>query len=183
MIDYRITKADDKILTKMWLDNRQLIQILNEKMYWSKIIKATREVKIETESPEYKEFIKAYRELNNKGSYDSRIVSKYHKAIKETPHKEIMENLRQYKLYLEVSNKLKYALQVWTYLNRNSYKDTWDIVEDMSKKFVNDIFKEKELNSDEISYMNTEISAYELKHKKEVTDWVVRNIIEVRLNK
>ena len=185
MYEYKTKKwALNTLLEEMYWDGYRLAHFDKETQYsiWDKEIKRTNNAIIEKESPEYLEFIKAYRKINNKWSYDNRLIAKYHKVIKKTPHKNIIENLKDYKLFLEV-NKTRKSLQAWPYLSGSRYLDKWEVVSDMSKKFVNDIYKEKELNKDEISYMNTEIDAYELKHKKEVTDWVVRNIIEVRLNK
>ncbi len=61
------------------------------------------------------------------------------------PHNKIMENLKDYKLFLEV-NKERNPLQVSTYLNQKRYKDKWEIVRDVSRKWINDIYKEKNLN-------------------------------------
>ena len=73
-------------------------------------------------------------------------------------------------MYLEVKKKQDYALMAQTYINQARYKDKWEIVEDMSKKFINNIYKEKELNTSEIEFMNAEIKRYEAKHNREVTD-------------
>ena len=66
---------------------------------------------------------------------------------------------------------------VSTYLNQYRFLEKHEIIQDMSRKFINDIYKELDLNSTVIDNVNTEISAYEAKHKREVTDGVVRNII------
>jgi hypothetical protein len=138
-------------------------------IFYREVKRKAPETKIDKESPEWKEFIKAYRDINNNGSYDKRLISKYHKVIKETPHKQIMENLKDYKKFLQV-NKTRNPLQAPTYINQERYMDTWEVIKDVSRKFINDIYKEKDLNADEIDNINTEISAYELKHKREVTN-------------
>ena len=38
----------------------------------------------------------------------------------------------------------------------------------MSKKWINDIYKDRELLAPEIDMINTEISAWEIKHKQEI---------------
>jgi hypothetical protein len=64
-----------------------------------------------------------------------------------------------------------------SYINQARYLDQWEIVEDMSRKFINDIFKELNLTDYEIQNTLTEIQAYEIKHKREVSDYNVRSII------
>ena len=81
-----------------------------------------------------------------------------------------MANLEDYTTYLEVKKKKDYALMAQTYINQERYNDEWEIIEDMCRKYINEIYKEKKLSADEISNMNTEIQAYEVKHNREVTD-------------
>ena len=183
MIEYRIIKSNYKVLPELWKENWQLLVIDNWNMIFSRTIKQTREVTIDKESPEWLEFIKTYRAINNNGSYDKRLIKKYHEVIKETPHIEIMDNLKDYKLHLEVTKKQKFALQVWTYLNKASYKNTWEIVKDVSKKWINDIYKERKLTAPEIDMINTEISAWETKQNQEIRSWVVYNMIKDLINK
>ena len=87
-----------------------------------------------------------------------------------------MQNLQDYKLFLEV-NKTRPPVQVWTYLNQKRYLDTWEVVKDQSRKFINDIFKEMNLTAEEIDNVQTEIQAYEKKHNKEVSAYNVRSLI------
>jgi len=179
MYEYKLIKLNNSALPKLWKEWRELTSIYNEIMYFKKHIRATREVKIDKESKESKEwleYITAYRKVNNNWSYDKRLIKKYHEVIEETPHKDIMENLKEYKLFLEV-NKTRNPLQAWPYLNGRRYLDTWEIVKDQSRKFINDIFKELELTAEEIDNVKLEIKAYETKHNKEVTDWNVRSLI------
>ena len=93
-----------------------------------------------------------------------------------------MDNLNDYKLFLEV-NKSRSPLQVTTYINQKRYLDNWEIIKEQSRKFVNDIFKEKQLNADEIEFMTKEIETYEKTQNREATDYNVRAIIKKYLNK
>jgi hypothetical protein len=62
-IDYRITKSNDKILPDMGKDNRQLIQILDNKMYWSKPVKKTVTKKNHEPTNEFLEFRDRYKTI------------------------------------------------------------------------------------------------------------------------
>ena len=183
MYEHKIIKSSDKAIWILQKENWELCAIDSGKMYFKKQVKATREVKIDKPSKEWLEFIKLYREINNNWSYDTRLIKKYHEVIKQTPHDDILTNLKDYKLHLEVTKKQKFALQVWTYLNKASYKNTWEIVKDMSKKWINDIYKDRELLAPEIDMINTEISAWEIKHKQEIRSWVVNEMIKQLINK
>lgn len=183
MIEYRITKSDDRILHQMGLNNWQLISISEGKMYWSKKKVQRKSVKEIKDTNEWLEFRDLYKTIKNNGLSNATLKDNYNKLVEQWLHETVMWNLVEYKKYLEVKKKKEFALMASTYINQARYKDDWDIIEDLSRKFINDIFKEKDLNSDEIDNITTEISAYELKHKREVTDWVVRNMIELLLNK
>lgn len=129
------------------------------------------------------EFRALYKQIKDSWLSNPTLIVKYNKLCKEWLHSKIMENLKDYKIYLEATKKKDYALMASSYINQSRYNDKWEIVKDMSKKFINDIFKEKELNADEQDYIMSEVKNYEFKHHREVTDGVVRNMIELLLNK
>lgn len=182
-IEYKITTHDDRVLRQFWKDGWQLIQILDWKMYWSRELKQTKTPIKWKETKERKEFIEFYRKnITNKWSYWDPVIRKYEIALESTPHKTIMDNLKDYKLFLEI-NKTRPPLQVTTYINQKRYFDKWEIVKDMSRKFINDIFKEKQLNADEIEFMTKEIETYEKTQNREASDYNVRAIIKKYLNK
>lgn len=167
------------ILEEMYNTGRRLAYFDKETSYsiWDREIKKTREVKVDKESPEYLEFIKQYRKINNNGSYDTRLIKKYHDAIKEKPHKEIMQNLEDYKKHLKAFDKP--ALQVWTYLNRKGYLETWQIVKvDFSKAWIDNLCKERWYSAEFIEHLVLTVKARETKNNKEVTAWVLENLID-----
>ena len=177
MIKYRIIKANDEALTIMWEENWELVSISDWKMYFKKKIIWTKSIKLDEVSPEYTEFIKAYRKINTNWSYDERLIAKYHKALEEVSHTDIMKNIEEYKLFLEV-NKERPPLQVSSYINQKRYKDKWEIIKDVSRKWLNEIFQERWLNANEIEILNWEIKGWEDKWKKEIRRWVVYEMIK-----
>jgi len=56
-----------------------------------------------------------------------------------------------------------------TYINQARYKDKWEIVEDQSKKFLNDLFMDRKLEKTIIDNIMLEINKWEEKQKKEIT--------------
>jgi len=165
------------MLKNMWEDNWSWQQ---DKFWLSIFYKEVKKIKKAIswkETKERLEFITYYRKnITNKWSYWDSLIRKYELTIKDYKHEFIMENLKDYKKFLEVY-KTRAPLQVWSYLNWNRYMDTWDIIEDKSRKFINDIFKEMDLEQVTIDNVLTEIQAYEKKHNKEVTDYNVRSLI------
>lgn len=148
-------------------------------MYFKKkvISKKETEKKLENAWPEYTEFIKTYRSINTKWSYDDRLIIKYNNILKEYKHINIMNNLSDYKKHLEAFNKP--PLQVWTYLNQKRFLDNWEIVKvDFVHKWIDDLFKQRNIPQNIIDPVLTEISLWEAKHKgKELTIWTLENMI------
>ena len=183
MIEYRITTHNDKILNEFWKEDWQLIQILDNKMYWSRVVKKTITSSIWEKTKEWIEFRDKYKTIKNSWLSANSLIVKYNKLCKEWLHSKVMANLEDYVTYLEVKKKKDYALMAQTYINQERYKDEWEIIEDMSRKFINDIFKEKKLNADEIEFMTKEIEVYEKTQNREASDFNVRSIIKKYLNK
>ena len=165
MIEYRITVHDDKILKTMWSESRQLIQIINGKMYWSKQIKKTVTKKNHEPTKEFLEFRERYNTIKKNWLYDQSLIKNYNECVSKWLHKDIMANLESYITYLEVTDKKDYALMATTYINRKRYLDEWVVVKDLSRKRIDDLFKQRELNPDVISNVLTEIDAREAKNK------------------
>jgi len=134
-------------------------------MIFSKEEKKTINITIDKPTPEWEEFIKLFRNINPKWSYDKTLIRKYHKAIKEHSHKLIMDNLTNYKLYLEVKKTIPPDM-VSTYLNQNRFLDKYEVIQDLSRKFINDIFIERKLNKEQIDNALSEINAWGNKTKK-----------------
>jgi hypothetical protein len=82
-----------------------------------------------------------------------------------------MANLESYITYLEVTEKKAYALMPTTYISKKRYLDEWVVVKDLSRKRIDDLFKQRELDSYIISNVMTEIDCREVKNKpKEITN-------------
>jgi len=180
MIKYRVIKTNYKALEKLWEDNWQLICIDNDKMIFSKKVtsKSDRDKKQAIKTKEFIEFSNLYKTLKPNWLSSDSLIKKYNQLVEQWLHNKIMLNLNQYKKYIEVKRKQDYVLMASTYINKARYEDEWEIVEDMSKKWINDVFIEKWLTSDVIDNVLTEISAWETKNKpKELTNWVLENII------
>ena len=177
MIEYRITKHNDSILTKMWEENRKLITIFDNKMYFSKSIKSINNKKIYEPTVEFIEFRDRYRKIKKNWLYDQSLIKNYNECVEKWWHKKIMENLENYIKYLEVSKKMEFALMATTYINRKRYLDEWNIVKDMSRNWMNIILREKEFESDIIENIMSEVKVWEAKQKKEMSQWVFENII------
>jgi len=79
-----------------------------------------------------------------------------------------MNNLKQYKLYLEI-HKNRPPLQPATFINQNRFLDDWDIVEDISRKWLYELFKERNLKVDVIDNVISKINKRENSMKKEVS--------------
>lgn len=183
MYEHKIIKANDKAILVLQKDKWWLCAIANWKMYFKRAITRTNKKSIWEKNKEWLEFKNIYKDIKNSWLSNNILIVKYNKLCDEWLHKEIIENLKQYKIYLEATKKKDYALMAQTYINQERHKDEWEVIKDFSKKFINDIYKEKKLNAEEISNINIEVQAWEVKQNREITDWIVRNIINIRLNK
>ncbi len=183
MIVYRVIKKDIYALPKLWKEWWIMSWVDNDYMYFYKEIKETkkrsREEKEAIKTPERKEFFDLYKTIKSNGLSDDKLIHKYNKLVAEWLHDKIILNVKQYKTYLEVKKKKEFALMAQTYLNQARYNDKWEIIEDTSKKFINDIFEERKLNKTQIDNCLTEISNWEYKNKpREITTGITNNIID-----
>lgn len=187
MIQYKKHKTPDnikeyfEILKKEWEDNYEFVMekfwylIFSKKVCWK--IDTIKKEAIKTK--EWLEFYDIYKTIKNNWLSSDRLINKYNSLVDLWLHSLIINNLKKYKKYLEVKNKQEYALMASTYINQARYNDKWEIVEDMSKKWINDIFEERWLEKYIIDNVLTEIQNWEYKNKpKEITNWVVNNIID-----
>ena len=187
MIEYKKHKTPDnikeyfEILKKEWENNYEFVMekfsylIFSKKVCW-KIDTIKKEV---IKTKEWLEFYEIYKTIKNNWLSSDRLINKYNSLVDLWLHNLIINNLKKYKKYLEVKNKQEYALMASTYINQARYNDKWEIVEDMSKKWINDIFEERWLEKHIIDNVLTEIQNWEYKNKpKEITNWVVNNIID-----
>ena len=148
-------------------------------MYFSRLIKQKREIRIDKETPERREFITEYRTINNKGSYSELLIKKYHECIKEKDHKSMMEKLHEYKQHLE-SFTNKPPLQVCTYLNQKRYNDTYEITKvDFASKWQDEVLRERKIPKEYIEMIMLERDKrVAMNPKKEVTTHVFDMMIE-----
>lgn len=187
MIQYKTHKTPEipkeylKMLQEMWNDN----YLWQQNKFWYSIFyrkvtsKIDKEKKDATKTSEWLEFYEIYKTIKNSWLSNDTLINKYNKLVSEWKHSIVIENLQQYKKYLEVTNKKDYALMASTYINQRRFEDSWNIEIDLSKKFIDDIYKERKLSAEVINNVKTEISSREVKNKpKEITTWVVNNIID-----
>lgn len=171
------TKEYMQVLLDFGKSNWKWQQNYNWYMIFYKQEKKTITQNIDNESPEYIEFITAYRKINNKWSYDDRLINKYHKAIKEKSHKEIMENLQDYKKHLKAFNKP--ALQAPSYLNSKRYLDNWETTKvNFLTKWRDDLLKQRQIPPEYVEIITLEANKRDNTYKdKEMTIWTFENII------
>ena len=106
MIKYEVEKTPDnpkeylEILKTRWINNWEWQQDKFWYMiFYKKVVtQVDKQAKIDNASPEWLEFIKEYRLINNKWSYDERLITKYHNVLKEYKHTDIMQNLSDYNI-------------------------------------------------------------------------------------
>lgn len=184
MIQYRVIKKDLQALKKLWEENWLLCAVDNEYMYFhKKDIKACKEKKQAIKTPEFIEFATLYKTIKNNWLSSDSLILKYNKLVEQGLHDTIIQNLHSYKKYLEVRKKKEFALMASTYINQARYNDKWEIIEDQSRKFINDLFEERKLNKVQIDNCLTEISNWEAKNKpREITSGIVGNIIDYIIN-
>lgn len=185
MIKYKSIKTPEtakeylNMLKEFWEDNRSWQQ----DKFWLSIFykKVTTAVETKTKLKiawvEFTEFINEYRTIKTNWSYDERLITKYNNILKEYKHKGIMKNLSDYKKHLLAFNKP--ALQVWTYLNQKRFLDNWELIKiDYSKKWIDDLFKERNIPQNIIEPVLIEIERREKSNpKKELTIWIIDNMI------
>lgn len=180
MYEYKLIKLNNSALPKLWKEWRELTSIYNEIMYFKRVIKQTRNITIDKESPEWLEFIMEYRKINNNGSYAKTLIKKYHEVLKEKPHKEMMEKLEEYKKHLEAFS-FKNPVQAPVFLNQKRYLETYEVVKvDYTNKWKDDMLREQKVPKDCVSAIMTENSAWESTHWKvrEMTSVVFQGIID-----
>ncbi len=179
MIEYRIVKADNSILPQMWKNNWQLIQILDNKMYFSKQVKQEYNATIWDKNKEWLEFRTKYKEIKDSWLSSNALIVKYNKLTKEWLHTSIMNNLDDYAKHLEAHKKKEYWLMAQTYINQERYRDNWEVVKvDFWKKWINDLLKERWFTIEVCDNIIGEVNAWEVKQKNEMTSWVLENIIK-----
>lgn len=186
MITYKyINKSSDiktnlKAITEFWKDNwlycNELDNIL---IFYKKVIKQEEtKAKYEEAWTEFTEFIKEYRTINNKWSYDERLVWKYKIVLEKNKHTDIMQNLSDYKKHLEAFNKP--PLQVGTYINQKRYLDKFETIKvDFSIRWRIDLLKELKVPEEYISKINARAKIRDDTHwkTKEMTTAVFTDII------
>jgi len=178
MIEHKIIKINDSAIKILEKENWELCTIYNNKMYFKRKIKTVKNRISYEDLPETIEFKNRYKDIKKNWLYDQSLTKNYNECVKKWLHKDIMINLESYITYLEVNDKKDYALMPTTYINRKRYLDEWVVVKDMSKKFIDDICKDRKLSSDIIKNVLIEIKAREVKNpKKELTTGICNNII------
>lgn len=179
IIEYRTTPINLDYLTPMWKEWWIYRWEWWGKMIWSKEVKKKVNKKLYEPTKEFIEFRDKYKTIKKNGLYDQSLVKNYNECVSEWLHKSIMKNLDNYIMYLEVGKKKEFALMPTTYINRKRYLDEWILVKDIWKKWIHDIFKDRELSTVVIDNVLTEIQAWEVKNKpKEITSGIVMNIID-----
>ena len=179
MYEHKIIKANDSAIKILEKENWELCTIYQDKMYFKKQIKQKHNITIDKETPEWLEFIKLYRTINNKWSYAETLIKKYHECLKEKPHADMMDKLKEYKQHLELFTK-KPPLQVWTYLNQKRYNDTYEVTKvNYATKRRDDMLKEQKIDKMYIEQIMLEASKWDSNHGKtsEMTVWIFQNII------
>lgn len=177
---YRLTKLDNWILEDMWKDERELVTILVDVMYWKKSVKQSRNVVIDKPTPEREEFLKAYRKLKAMWSYDDTLIKKYHTAIIDFPHKKMMEKLDEYSRHLEAFD-FKKPVMLSVFLNQKRYKEDYEVSNvDFTQKWKDDMLREQKVPKTCIDAIMTENNAWESTHWKvrEMTSLIFQAIID-----
>ena len=185
MIEYRyINKAPESStnllhIIKMWKDNwlyqTELDWIL---IFYKKVTKKI-DKKDKEATPYFLAFIKKYRTITNKSSYDNKLIWKYEDALKVLSHKEHMEKLDEYIWFLKV-NPNRPPVQVGAWLNQSRYLEPYETVKvNFNTKWRDTILKEQNISWDLAEVIMLEAEKWDATYKdKEMTVNIFNNIIE-----
>lgn len=182
MFEYRIIKANDEALKVLWKENRELTTIYNDKMYFKKkiISKSEREEKQASKSNEFIEFSKLYWTIKKTWLSDDKLINKYNKLAKEWKHTEIMDWLTRYIKKIKAENTAeKFILMASTFINQNRYLEEFIVLENrvwFTQKWI--IPYLQEVSEEKAQLILDKVREWEKKQSKEITKWVLQNIIE-----
>lgn len=177
MIDYKIIVSNDKALPLLWKESWQLVTISEWKMYFSR--QSKRNIKQNTEiTKEYNEF----KMLYPKSSWitSPQVVNKINKLVKEWKYQEMIDWVTKYVRFVKVNNLIsKFILNPLTFLNQERWKDWFDIVNIKlwaSESWMNKLLET--LTEIQIQNVLNEKNDYKKRFpKKEITEWIIQNII------
>lgn len=184
MIKYKfINKSSEyqknlRVLQELWKDNWLYVNELDWVLIFTKkvVSKQDREEKQATKTPEFIEFISIYPKKN--WLSDNKLIEKYSKLWDK--HLEIMEWLRKYINWIEVEKKpLSFVLMASTFINQERRKDDWKVLENrfsFSQKWIAD--KLQGLSQEKTNIILEQKDLWEKKMHKDITPWVLDNIIE-----
>ncbi len=176
--EYKLIKINNSALPKLWKEWRSLTSIYEWVMYFQKKTARTVTQSIWDKNKDWLEFRDKYKTIKNSWLSNNSLIVKYNKLSKEWLHTSIMNNLDDYVKHLEAFKKKDYALMAQTYINQQRYKDSWEIVKtDFSTKWINDLLKERKFTVAVCENIMCEVKAWEVKQNKEMTQWVLENII------
>ncbi len=185
MINYKyINKSTDiklnlKTISELWKQNWEYKNELDWILIFCKkvVSKQDKEKKQETKSPEFIEFAKLYPKKTDLSS--DNLIQKYNKLALEWKHTVILEWLKRYINYIEVEKTApKFIKNAYTWINANSWENEYKILENRfwyNKKFISEMLNW--MNSKQVEYIMWKIKEREKKNNKEMTEWVLQNII------
>lgn len=179
MIEYRITTHNDKILNEFWKEDWQLIQILDNKMYWSRPVKKTRTIK--NKEPQ-KPVTTYFSELVVKGhcSYYKDIEEQYFEWVKVRadcgkfkPFNESSEKSAWKKLWKHPKPVAERMLEV---ASAQSYGMLYDLSESDVSKIMEPLRQEKQKEEMKLQWFVSEEDKQKAEREKQrIQQYIINN--------
>ena len=131
---------------------------------------------------EFQEFIERYKNLKKWINWisDPTLPGKYKAKLTEGfKHQDIMNNLKMYKIHLE-SFAWKKPTMPGTYLNRNAFKENWELDKDYAaKKWRRDMLEDQKVPKHCAEPIEQEADNWQKNHpEKELTTHIYQNMID-----
>lgn len=160
---YRLAYYDKE--TQIWLWDREI----------------TRKYKRTETFKEFQEFIERYKFLKKGINWlsDPKLPGVYKAKLAEGfKHQDIMNNLKMYKIHLE-SFTWKKPTMPWTYLNRNAFKEKWELDKNYSaNKWRRDMLENQWVPKHCAEPIEQEADKWQKNYPdKELTTHIYQNII------
>lgn len=185
MIEYRITKHNDKILPEMWKEDWQLVQIVDWKMYWSRPIK---KIVTKTKKEPQKIITKYFSENTVKGlcSFYKDLEELYFEWVKSRANND-KQNFVQFNESSEKSAWKKLwqfpkpvAEEMLRIAAAQAYGRIYDISEQETSKIMEPLRKKKHEEEIKREWFKTDEEKKEAEKQKEIIQNYIRNNPSIR---
>lgn len=175
MIEYKsIHKSEWKTLNELGKSNRITSIIVEDRIILYREVKQSKEQKKAIQTKEYLEFRELYKKMSANWIYDDKFIKKYNKLVSEWLHQTIIDSIPRYEKECVLLNRpYKNAS---TFINQKTRIQEFRVVKTKEEEWVNDMIKD--FTEYQIKEIIKTYKEWEKTQHKDITKWVLQNIID-----